>query len=61
MFPEHLIERFRKEGVSHVVIVPDPSVATLPFSMLETTDGLVVDQPWSISVVTSSMELQDSH
>ena len=56
-FPDDLLLMLRELKVTHVVLVPDPLFATVPFAALQTTEGTVVDQPWSLSLVTSALEL----
>jgi len=56
-FPDDLLRMLRELNVTHVVLIPDPLFATLPYAALQTAEGTLVDQPWSLSLVTSALEL----
>lgn len=56
-FPDSLLTMLRELNVTHVVHVPDPLFATVPYLALQTAVGAVVDQPWSLSQVSSALEL----
>ena len=56
-FPDDLLRMLLELNVTHVVLVPDPLFATVPYAALQTAQGTVVDQPWSLSLVTSALEL----
>jgi hypothetical protein len=56
-FPRELRELLRRHEVDHVILIPDPLFLTLPYLALETEHGAIVDEPWSLSIVTSASEL----
>lgn len=56
-FPLDLLDDLKANEIGHVVLIPDPAFATVPYPCLETQNGLIVDMPWTLSIVTSSIEL----
>lgn len=56
-FPESLLDFFRSENVKHVVLVIDPAFADVPYLALQTKFGEVIDEPWSLSLLTASTEV----
>lgn len=56
-FPKSLLDDLITREIGHLVLIPDPAFANIPYLALETENGLVNDQPWSLSIVTSAMEL----
>lgn len=56
-FPDNLMQMLRELDVTHVVLVSDPLFGSVPYAALQTVEGTVVDQPWSLSQVTSTTEL----
>jgi CHAT domain-containing protein len=57
VFPPDIIDEFRRRGVEHVVLTVDPSLGSLPFLALKVRGQSVLDEPWSLSLVTASTEL----
>lgn len=56
-FPDDLLAFLRENKVEHVVLIADPAFPTVPYAALETSEGYVIDQPWSLSIATSALEL----
>lgn len=56
-FPDELLAYLKRNKVDHVVLVVDPSFPAVPYAALETSEGCVIDQSWSLSVATSALEL----
>jgi CHAT domain len=56
-FPSNIIDAFRELGVEHVILAIDPLFARVPYSALVGAHGPIVDEPWTLSVVTASTEL----
>jgi tetratricopeptide (TPR) repeat protein len=56
-FPSEMLEDFRNLGVDKVILCIDPLFARTPFQSLIGKHGQIVDEPWDLSIVTSSMEL----
>lgn len=56
-FPDDLLTVLRELKVTHVVLVSDPAFAMVPYAALETSHGCVIDQPWSLTQITSAPEL----
>lgn len=57
LFSGNMIQSFQKSGVEHVILVPDPSLPLLPYHALKTKDGYLVDQPWTMSIATSMLDI----
>lgn len=56
-FPDEMLAQFRAHGVEHVILCVDPLFARFPYSALICNTGAILDEPWSLSVVTASTEL----
>lgn len=56
-FPENLLSDLRSNDIGHVILIPDPAFATMPYASFETGQGTIVDQPWTLSIATSAMEI----
>ncbi len=56
-FPDQIIDDLRSMNVQHVILSIDPLFTRLPYQTLIGKYGAIVDEPWSLSLVTSSMEL----
>lgn len=56
-FPSELVDTLRQFKVKHLVLSVDPLFARLPYAAFFSERGQILDEPWSLSVVTSSMEL----
>ena len=56
-FPADLLDEFRAKKVEHVVLCIDPLFARVPYPALIGNRGPIVDEPWSLSIVTASTEL----
>ncbi|MBY0232327.1 MAG: CHAT domain-containing protein [Gemmataceae bacterium] len=56
-FPPQVLEQFRARGVQHVVLCIDPLFPRLPYAALIGDRGPILDEPWSLSLVTASTEL----
>jgi len=55
-FPENLLDDLVGRDIAHVVLIPDPAFATVPYVCLESKQGPIIDQPWTSSYATSAME-----
>ncbi|QDU80754.1 CHAT domain protein [Polystyrenella longa] len=56
-FPDEILDEFRSLGVEHVILSVDPLFARTPYSSLIGKHGPIIDEPWDLSLVTSSMEI----
>jgi hypothetical protein len=56
-FPPQVLDAFRDAGVEHVVLCIDPLFPRLPYWALIGDRGAIVDEPWTLSMVTASTEL----
>lgn len=56
-FPDNLLNDLSARDIGHVILIPDPAFATMPYAAFETEQGTVIDQPWTLSIATSAMEV----
>jgi tetratricopeptide (TPR) repeat protein len=56
-FPPDVIEMLRHYRIQHVVLSVDPLFAQVPYPALTGHLGAIIDEPWTLSVVTSTTEL----
>jgi hypothetical protein len=56
-FPDEVLDVFRSAGVEHVVLCIDPQLSRIPYSALLSKYGPILDEPWTLSIVTSSTDL----
>lgn len=56
-FPPAVLKEFRARKVEHVVLCIDPLFGRLPYSALLTESGAILDEPWTLSLVSASTEL----
>ena len=56
-FPAEILNEFRAYAVEHVVLCIDPHFARVPYTALVGVYGSIIDEPWSLSLITASTEL----
>lgn len=56
-FPAEILKEFRAQSVDHVILCIDPLFTRMPYTALNGAHGPIVDEPWSLSLVTASTEL----
>jgi tetratricopeptide (TPR) repeat protein len=56
-FPDHLLADLRQLNVDHVVLCVDPLFPRLPYLALIGPNGPIIEEPWTLSVITTSSEL----
>lgn len=56
-FPPQLLRLLRANAVDHVVLIPDPHYLGVPYLMLKTDGESIAEQPWSLSIAGSLVDL----
>jgi hypothetical protein len=56
-FPQEVLQAFRDYDVDHVVLCVDPLFVRVPYLALIGDQGSIVDEPWTMSIVTAATEL----
>jgi len=57
LFPLDMLEHLAASKIRHVVLIPEPSLPLLPYAALKTRRGFLLDEPWTLSLATSAMDI----
>ena len=56
-FPSEVLDVLRSKNVEHVMLSIDPAFARVPYYALVGGNGAIVDEPWTLSLLTASTEI----